>query len=80
MCPSLLLFIVMVVVIIVNIILGLSKACGDQQRPSELSPELKMSPGSAGKGLEKREAEALKKAANFFTFFPEGKKFSILFL
>lgn len=51
-------------------------------RPSELPLELKLSPKFRGEGIGKREAEALARAAHFFTAFcSEGNGgASILFL
>lgn len=56
----------MVVVIVGNIILGVSEACGDQQRP-KLPLELKLSLGTYREISGKRDTEVLKETAHFLT-------------
>lgn len=59
----------MVVLIVGNIILGVSEACGDQQRLSKLPLELKLSLGIYREVSGKRDAEVLKETFHFLTIF-----------
>lgn len=71
----------MVVVIVGNIILGVSEACGDQQRPSKLPLELKLSLGTYREISGKRDTEVLKETAHFLTILSKERNrgASILF-
>lgn len=59
----------MVVMIVGNVILGVSEASSDQQRPSKLPLELKLSLGIYREISGKRGAEVLKETAHFLTIF-----------